>query len=173
MRKAQKVDVWFTARKGSCWTQMHLPLHSPVHSVGRTCLRSGTSKAASKLTACSKDQREEWSGPSTGIAYGAQFCFSPKSMPLEVSPLLSANSFEIAKEIPSVGRLPLEGHVWLCPLSLYNGKGLLLSPWPASRDSPGSFLLSAHLLSSPPGKLHPPWPHWPWGMLLNPLPPGP
>ena len=46
--------------------------------------------------------------------------------------LLSANSLQITKELSSAEHFDLEGYFWLCPLFLYHGRGLMLSPWPAS-----------------------------------------
>ena len=46
--------------------------------------------------------------------------------------LLSANSLQITKELSSAEHFDLEGYFWLRPLFLYHGRGLMLSPWPAS-----------------------------------------
>lgn len=57
-----------------------------------------------------------------GVAYGASFSVSAlKSISLEVYFLLSAISFQIAKEISLAAHTLLEGHVWLHPLPPRDG----------------------------------------------------
>lgn len=79
-------------------------------SVGCTCMKPGNSKRASKLTTHSEDQHEGWAWPMVPTSVSAL-----KSISLENFFLLSAISFQIAKEISLAAHTLLEGHVWLPP----------------------------------------------------------
>lgn len=74
---SERWNVGSHSQKVVCWTQIRLPLHRPGGFHRCTCLKSGNSKAALKLTTCSKDQHERWVGPSTGVASGATSLSQP------------------------------------------------------------------------------------------------